>query len=110
MLEVRFDVAAGHFSHVPVEVEKVNTRYRKINTPIPVPESLPMLKRMYELESRSMHGQLPIIWDRAKDFQVFDVWGNVWIDFTSAIFVTNAGHGNKRIRDVLKKVLEKSFV
>ena len=56
-----------------------------------------------------MHGQYPIIWDKAIDFQVFDKWGNKWIDFTSTIFVTNAGYGNRRIVNGLKNVLNKPF-
>jgi 4-aminobutyrate aminotransferase / (S)-3-amino-2-methylpropionate transaminase / 5-aminovalerate transaminase len=103
-------MAGGSFSHIPVNVASVNTQYRKINTAIPVPESLPLLDKMYRLESHSMHGQMPIIWDRAEDFQVFDLWGNVWIDFTSTIFVANAGHGNKRIREALKKLLDKPLL
>ena len=103
-------MAGGLFTHVPVNVERVNTRYRKINTPIPVPESLPMLDQMYQLQSRSMHGQMPMVWDRAEDFQVYDAWGNVWIDFTSTIFVANAGHGNKRIRNALKRMLDKPLL
>ena len=83
-------MASSYISHTPVDVEYINTKYRKINTPIPVPESLPLLEKMYLLESRSMHGQMPIIWDRADDFQVYDPYGNVWIDFTSTIFVANA--------------------
>ena len=65
---------------------------------------------MYSLESRSMHGQMPIIWDRAEDFQVFDSWGNIWIDFTSTIFVANAGHGNKRIREALSNIINKPLL
>jgi len=103
-------MAGGSFSHTPINVDKINTQYRKINTPIPVPESLPFLEKMYELESHSMHGQMPIIWDKADDFQVYDPWGNVWIDFTSTIFVANAGHGNKRIREALKKLLDKPLL
>jgi len=57
-----------------------------------------------------MHGQYPMIWDRAEDFQVFDKWGNTWIDFTSTIFVANAGHSNKRIVNALKKLLEKPIM
>ena len=57
------------FSHSPQFVKKIDTSFRKIRTSIPVPESIPFLKRMYELESRSMHGQMPIIWDRAKVFK-----------------------------------------
>ena len=103
-------MASSYFSHTPVDVEYINTKYRKINTPIPVPESLPLLEKMYLLESRSMHGQMPIIWDRADDFQVYDPYGNVWIDFTSSIFVANAGHANKRITNALKATLEKPLL
>ena len=98
------------FSHRPKKVKKLKTRYRQINTLIPVPESIPLLKKMYALESRSMHGQLPIIWDRAEDFQVYDPYGNIWIDFTSTIFVSNAGHSNKRIIEALKRQLEKPLL
>jgi 4-aminobutyrate aminotransferase-like enzyme len=98
------------FSHVPVEVSKVDTKYRTIATKIPVPESLPILERVYETESHSMHGQLPIIWDKAEGFQVYDSWGNKWLDFSSTIFVTNAGHGNKRIVDALRKVIDKPLL
>ena len=57
-----------------------------------------------------MHGQLPVVWDRAEGFQVFDAWGNCWLDFTSTIFVTNAGHGNPRIVAALRRVLDKPLL
>lgn len=98
------------FSHIPKEVKRIETKYRSIVTKIPVPESLPILERVYETESHSMHGQLPIIWDRAEGVQVYDSWGNKWLDFSSTIFVTNAGHGNKRIVDALKKVIDKPLL
>jgi 4-aminobutyrate aminotransferase-like enzyme len=102
---------AGHgFSHVPTTVDLVSTKYRTIKTQIPVPQSIPMLETMYRTESRSMHGQMPIIWDRAEGFQVHDNWGNTWIDFTSTIFVANSGHGNPRIVNRLKKVLSKPLL
>lgn len=109
-LEMGINMAGGSFSHTPANVEVVNTKYRKINTPIPVPKSIPMLEQMYKLESHSMHGQMPVVWDRAEDFQIYDAWGNVWIDFTSTIFVANAGHGNKRIRNALKAVIDKPLL
>ena len=103
-------MAGGNFSHQPVRVDVVNTQHRIIQTRIPVPESIPILEKMYSLESHSMHGQLPIIWDRAEDFQVYDQYGNVWIDFTSTIFVANAGHGNRRITEALKRQLDKPLL
>jgi 4-aminobutyrate aminotransferase / (S)-3-amino-2-methylpropionate transaminase / 5-aminovalerate transaminase len=98
------------FSHIPKEVEKINTKYRTIVTKIPVPESIPILEKVYESESHSMHGQMPIIWDRAEGVQVFDSWGNKWLDFSCGIFVTNAGHGNKKIIDALNKVINKPLL
>ena len=75
------------FNMTPKEVPHVNTQYRKIVTSLPVPESLEILQTLDQYESVSMHGQMPVIWNRAKDFQVYDEWGNQWIDMTSTIFV-----------------------
>ena len=95
------------------EVEKVNTKHRKIVTKIPVPESLPLLEKLKKYESSNALEQLPVVWDRANNYQIFDSWGNVWIDFTSTIFVANSGHGNekiiKRIRECLDKPLLHSY-
>lgn len=102
---------AGHgFSHTPVQVPQIRTQYRTICTPIPVPESLPILQTIYDCESRSMHGQLPVVWDRAEGFQVHDAWGNTWIDFTSTIFVTNAGHAHPRIVQGIQSILERPLL
>jgi 4-aminobutyrate aminotransferase-like enzyme len=103
-------MAGFAFSHKPVDVAPIKTKYRTIGTQIPVPESVVMFERTYALESRSMHGQMPVIWDRAENFQIFDPWGNCWIDFTSTIFVSNAGHGNPRIVEALRKVVSKPLL
>jgi len=86
------------------------SKYRTIRTNIPAPGSLSILKDLEKYESRSMHGQLPIVWDRAEDFQVFDKWGNCWIDFTSTIFVANTGHSNPEIIKALKKQLDQKLI
>ena len=103
-------MAGWSFSLQPVEVPSIETKYRKIATFIPVPASIPLLQSLTSNESTSMHGQLPIVWDRAEDFQVYDKWGNKWLDFTSTIFVANAGHGNARIINALKRALEKPLL
>lgn len=103
-------MAGQAFSHKPISVKKITTKYREIKTDIPVPESIPFLQKMYQIEAQAMHGQYPMIWDQANDFQVFDPWGNIWIDFTSTIFVSNAGHGNKKIIKALKNVLDKPLL
>ena len=103
-------MSGSGFSHTPIEVKKVNTPYRVISTKIPVPESIPILEEIYQIESHSMHGQLPIIWDRAEDFSVYDNWGNKWLDFSSTIFVSNAGHSNKRILKALEDLIKKPLL
>ncbi len=99
-------MSGWNFNMTPVRVPKVRTRYRKIVTKLPVPESLSLFKDLEKYESRSMHGQMPVIWDRAKDFQVYDGYGNCWIDFTSTIFVTNTGHANPAIVSSLSKTIK----
>ena len=98
------------FSHKPKIVQKIKTKNRNIITKLPVPESIPFLSKMYALESKSMHGQLPVIWNKAKNFNIFDKWGNKWIDFTSTIFVANAGHGNSKIVNGVLDLLNKPLI
>jgi 4-aminobutyrate aminotransferase / (S)-3-amino-2-methylpropionate transaminase / 5-aminovalerate transaminase len=97
------------FSLTPVDVPKVETAHRRIQTALPVPESLEILNQIHKYESSNVKDQLPVIWDTAKGHQIFDKWGNAWIDFTSTIFVTNTGHGHphlvKAIKDQADKLL-----
>lgn len=99
-----------NFSHKPVKVPSVNSKYRKITTMLPVAESLTILEDLGKYESRSMHGQLPIVWDKAIGFQVFDAYGNCWIDFTSTIFLANVGHSNPHIIEALQNLLDKKLL
>ncbi len=97
-------------SYIPKEVPHVQTKFRRIKTKIPVEESLPVFEQLEKYEARSMHGQLPIVWDRAEDFQVFDKYGNCWIDFTSTIFLANSGHSNPRVVSAIKEAAEKKLL
>lgn len=103
-------MSGGSFSRKPVKVPQVNTQYRTIITDIPAPQSIPIFEKLERYESNAMHGQLPIVWDKAEGFQVYDAWGNKWIDFTSTIFVANTGHGNPRIIQAIKEILEKPLL
>jgi 4-aminobutyrate aminotransferase-like enzyme len=98
------------FSRMPINVPKVHTKNRFINTPIPAPGTEESLRLLEQYESRSMQGQIPIIWDKAEDFSIYDKHGNKWIDFTSTIFVANVGHGNQHVRNAVKNVLEKPLL
>ncbi|WP_115118587.1 aspartate aminotransferase family protein [Synechococcus sp. UW105] len=94
------------FSVNPVVVPTVHTDYRLIKTAIPAPGTVELLERLNQVESRSMHGQLPIVWAKAKDSFVEDIAGNRWIDFTSTIFVANVGHSNERVSAAIKSSLD----
>ncbi len=89
------------FSLEPRTVAAVETALRRIVTPIPVPESLPTLERLRRIEPVSMQGQAPVVWNRAEGFQVYDAFGNCWIDWSSGVLVTNAGHGRREIIDAI---------
>lgn len=102
---------AGYaFSRAPVAVPQVKTSCREIKTSIPAPGTQEILDRLDAHESRSMHGQLPIVWHRAKDFNIYDVAGNCWIDFTSTIFVANVGHSNSRVISAIKAALDQPLM
>lgn len=89
------------FSITPREVPRVETKYRRIVTPLPHPDSVATLEKLRQFEPQSMRGQPPIVWDRAEDIFVFDKYGNRWLDWSSGVLVANAGHGAKEIRDAI---------
>lgn len=80
---------------------RIETRFRRMVTEFPVPESLPILEKLEKYELRAMGGQPPVVWDRAEGFQVWDRWGNRWLDWSSGVLITNAGHGRPEIADAI---------
>jgi 4-aminobutyrate aminotransferase-like enzyme len=90
----------------PVDIPKVETKYRSIKTKLPVPESLPIFAALQRSEPRSMMGQPPLVWDKAEDFIVSDPWGNRWIDWSSGVLIANAGHGRQEIRAALREIID----
>jgi 4-aminobutyrate aminotransferase/(S)-3-amino-2-methylpropionate transaminase len=89
------------FSIVPELVPRVETRYRRIVTPLPHPDSVATLETLRRFEPLSMRGQLPLVWERAEDIFVFDKYGNQWLDWSSGVLVANAGHGAPEIRQAI---------
>ena len=85
-------------------------KYISLNTEIPNKRDVADYKLFEKFEARSMHGQLPIVWSRAKDFTVEDRYGNKFIDFTSGICVANLGHGNDRLLRGIEYCLEKPLL
>lgn len=98
------------FNKIPKNVPKIETKNRKICTKLPVPESIEIIERHMKYEPWSMNHQLLAVWDKAVNYQVFDKWGNIWIDFSSGIFVTNTGHGNPDMIKSLQEMLDKPML
>ncbi|MCA9410902.1 MAG: aspartate aminotransferase family protein [Candidatus Omnitrophica bacterium] len=89
----------------PRELPKIETAHRRIQSPIPHPDSLSLLKDLEHFEARSMQGQPPIIWHKAERFNVEDPYGNRWIDLSSGVLVANAGHGREEVRAAMEEEL-----
>ena len=89
------------FRITPQPLPRVETKYRRIVTLLPHPESLATLESLRRFEPISMRGQPPLVWERAEDFSVFDKYGNRWIDWSSGVLVTNAGHGALEVKKAI---------
>jgi 4-aminobutyrate aminotransferase/diaminobutyrate-pyruvate transaminase/4-aminobutyrate aminotransferase/(S)-3-amino-2-methylpropionate transaminase len=96
----------AEYDLTPVAVPAVQTKYRTIRTPLPVPESLPVFEELKRSEPRSMMGQPPIVWHRAEGCTISDRWGNRWIDWSSGVLITNAGHGRPEIAAALRRAID----
>ncbi len=92
---------AREYSLTPRSVPRVETKYRRIVTDLPSPQSVATLEKLQTFEPIAMRGQPPIVWDRAEGFQVYDAAGNCWIDWSSGVLITNAGHGRQEIVDAI---------
>lgn len=92
---------ARNYDLTPRPVPRVETALRRIVTQLPVPESIPILEQLHQYEPVAMQGQPPIVWQRAEDTSVYDHWGNRWIDWSSGVLITNAGHGRRAIVDAI---------
>jgi len=90
----------------PVQVDPIQTSNRTIQTPVPHPAMVPLLKKLRQTEPLCMEGQPPIVWDRAEGATVYDAYGNKWIDFSSGVLITNAGHGRKEMRDAVAAIAQ----
>jgi 4-aminobutyrate aminotransferase-like enzyme len=100
----------AEYDLTPVNVPKIKTKFRTIQTAIPVPESLPIFEKLRVFEPRSMSGQPPIIWHKAEGATVSDRWGNRWIDWSSGVLITNAGHAHPEIVKAVREALEQPLL
>ncbi|HEX9596809.1 MAG TPA: aminotransferase class III-fold pyridoxal phosphate-dependent enzyme, partial [Anaerolineales bacterium] len=94
----------------PRPVARVETPFRRIVTQFPPPESVPLLERLHAAEPVAMQGQPPVVWDRADGFSVYDRWGNRWIDWSSGVLITNAGHNAPRIAAAIRAQVDQGLL
>lgn len=102
-------MAGKAFPLEPQSTQPVHTANRRVVTALPAPESVALLQRMGAAEPRSMGGQPPVLWDRAEGVHVFDAWGNQWLDFSSGVLVTSAGHGRREVGEAIAAVAGRSL-
>ena len=100
----------AQYDLTPVRVPKVRTKFRTIRTAIPVPQSLPIFEELARSEPRAMAGQPPVVWHKADGFTISDRWGNRWIDWSSGVLITNAGHGRRPIRRAIKTLVDRPLL
>jgi 4-aminobutyrate aminotransferase-like enzyme len=98
------------FSLTPQKTKHKKTKHVNICTDIPAPSTLAIIEDTLKNEPSSMNNQLPIVWDKAVDYQIFDNAGNCWIDFTSTIFVANVGHSNPEVCKAIKDTVDKQLL
>jgi len=67
-------MANHNFSIKPKAVPIIKTKNRIINSFIPAPGTEEILQRLDCVESRSMHGQLPVVWIKQRDFMFMITW------------------------------------
>ena len=89
--------------------QKVKTNHRSINDGYSLKQNKLHDKR-YSTETEANGHQVPVVWDRAYDYNVFDKDDNKWIDMTSGIFVTNAGHSNPEIKKAIKDQVDADLI
>ncbi len=99
-------MATKEFPLIAEDVERVETVYRRIVTPIPAPDSIPLLERMRAAEPRSMGGQPPIVWDSGEGSLLRDPYGNQWIDFSAGVLVTSVGHAHPKVVAAIRHTVE----
>ena len=98
------------FNRSPQIVKHIETENRVIKTKIPCEGTEEIIQGLEKYESRSMQGQIPLVWNHAKGHSIYDLSENKWIDFTSTIFVSNVGHSNPNIVNAVKSMLNKPLL
>ncbi len=80
-----------------------------IKTKLPGPKARAWLKRSKQVEPNSMSDQVPLVWEKARGCEIEDVDGNVFLDFSSGVLVTNIGHCHSEYVAAVKDQAERLY-
>ena len=83
----------------------INTKYRIIKDSYKYSHG-DLTRDRKKNETSALVDQVPVYWDKAKDFSIYDTNGNKWIDMTAGIFATNSGHANEEIKAAIQEQLD----
>ncbi|MBS3815340.1 MAG: acetyl ornithine aminotransferase family protein [Hadesarchaea archaeon] len=81
----------------------------KISVTPPGPKAQEFIERDKKVMSPSLTRTAPLVGVEAEDVWVKDIDGNVFLDFSSGIAVTNIGHKDPRVVNSIKKQSEKAI-
>ncbi|MBF0300556.1 MAG: aspartate aminotransferase family protein [Oligoflexia bacterium] len=87
----------------------ISTKHRVINESYSLNEKK-ILGFISESEPVATLNSIQVFWKKAIDYNIFDDQGNKWIDFTSGIFVANAGHSNPQIKMAIKQQIDSDLL
>lgn len=76
---------------------ELNPKQPRIVTALPGPRAERLLRQDHELLAQGSIRVYPLVIDRAQGSWVYDVDGNLFLDFTSGIGVTATGHNHPRV-------------
>ena len=74
---------------------------------LPGPRSRELFSRWERVEAQCTGYQAQVVWGRAKGVVVTDVDGNVFLDWTSGVLVTNVGHCHPHLVQAIQAAAEK---
>ena len=83
----------------------MNNKVTSVKGPLPGPRSRELFARWSRVEAQCTGYQAKVAWDHASGVVVTDADGNIFIDWTSGVLVTNVGHCHP---DLVKAVQEAS--
>ena len=90
--------------------KNIETKHRKISPNFFKDYEINILNSLELNEPNSMNQELPLIWNKAKGYQIFDNNGNIWIDFSSGIFVTNIGHAHPNVKKAIIQTVDNDLL